>query len=135
MNEDRNTIVPLQLGLLQLSTDQTIQQAFEQFGRDAVSQLTVDDASGNPVFEAGKAKASFTLKVRIERVANDSYAFAVEPIVRTELPRIPGRARSTTFTTDNGLVQRVTVKQLPLFDPASGQPKVPTSAEVDPESL
>jgi hypothetical protein len=107
----------------------TLQTRFEGFLEESHASLcAVDPASGEPLLEAGKAKATLTLKVQVTRVANDSLAFTLDHDVSVKLPRIPGRGQTAQVVQGIGMAARVQRKNLPLFDPVSGQPK-PVSRE------
>lgn len=128
-------IIPMQLGLLLDAQNQTVQRRFELFGMEAADMLTAQRPDGEPVFPAGSAKAEFAVKVTIERLADDSLSFNIAHETKSKLPFVPGKARSAVFTSDNGLVQKATADQFPLFDPAHGQPVAKATDEVGDDDL
>jgi hypothetical protein len=133
--DNRSEIVALQLGLHKDLGDQTVQSRFQEFCDEAVGRLTQTDANGEPIFEAGKAKASFTVTVELERMADDAFAFSSAATCKQKLPSPPPRARTAMLVRGLGLAQKVTdARQAGLFNPADGQPE-PMSQEEAEEKL
>lgn len=126
--EDKPRVVPQQIALLEGIDGTTLQSRFEEFCQVAVDALTLTNTMGDPVIEAGKGKAEFAVKVKIERVANDSMTFAIAHEVNEKLPKVPGVVKTAPLVVGVGLAQRVSLRQYPLFDPAGGQPR-PLSKE------
>lgn len=123
MKEPDTRIVHQQIALLEDLQGQSLQTRFEEFCRTAMDALTQVNPHGEPILEAGKAKASLTLQVNVIRTADDALTFAIDHELRTKLPRIPCKSRSAPFVRGIGLAQRVKADQLPLFDPKQGQPR------------
>jgi hypothetical protein len=126
-------VVPLQLGLLQDMQGSTLQDRFEMWGREAVDALTTTRKDGEPIFPAGKAKAEMLIKVTIERNADDALMFSISNETKQKMPKVPGVSRSSIYTVDSGLIQKVTPDQFPLFNPLDGQPKAMTAEEAAKE--
>lgn len=123
MKEPETRLVHQQIGLVEDLQGQTLQTRFERFCHEAMETLTQVNQHGEPLLEAGKAKAKLTLDVSIIRTADDALTFTIDHDVRTKLPRVPCKSRSAPFVRGIGLAQRVNATQMPLFDPAHGQPK------------
>lgn len=128
---DDKKLMALQLQLLEGIDQQTLQSRFEDFCQRAIDSLTVTNAMGEPVIEAGKGVAEFIVKVKVVRMADDSMTFAVAHEVGEKHPRVPGLTRTAPLVTGVGLAQRVSVRQAPLFDPAHGQPRALSIAEAE----
>ena len=131
MDDQQKQVVHQQLGLLTDLEDQTLQTRFERFCQGAMDVLTSQKADGEPVFDAGSVKASLTIKVSVERTANDTLSFVFDHEVKETLPKTPGRRKSSAFVLGVGLSQMVTHVQLPLLKPAEGQPKPLTKTEAE----
>ena len=121
---EKRQIVPLQVALLEDVGGRTLQDRFTEFLEDATSALMASHAdSGEPLYEAGKAKATLSIKIDVSRVADDSIAFAVDNQLAVKLPKPPGKGRTSQLVTGIGLAQPVRAKQLPMFAKDDGQPR------------
>jgi hypothetical protein len=125
-------IVALQLALLENVGGQTLQTRFNRFCLQAVEALTECDDHGEPLLEAGKARAAFQITIELTRATDDSLHFGVDHTVKEKMPPIPGRSRSAPFVRNVGLAQRVTKDvQTSFFHPAHGQPEPLTPEQAE----
>lgn len=122
-NPPASDIVPQQLALLESIDGMTLQTRYEQFTERAIDILTSQDGRGEPVFDAGSAKCTMTVKVSIERTANDALAFTTDHNVKETHPNPPGKLKTGQVVRGVGLAQRVTDQGPPLFNPEDGQPR------------
>lgn len=113
------TVRHLQINELEDAQEATLQARFERFCELAVDRLSeVHPRSHEPMLEAGKAKAEFTLKVTITRTSDDvAVAFTVDHEVKSAFPAMPGRPRSARLVPGVGLAQPTTNRQNGLFPP------------------
>jgi len=122
--QPKKKLVALQLGLLTDTQDRTLQDRFAEFCEEAAAKLTaVVPANGEPIHEAGKAKAVFSVKVEIERLSDDSLSFIVRDQAASKFPYPPGKGRTSAMVAGLGLHQTVEPAQAPLFNPTEGQPE------------
>jgi len=122
----RETVVrPLQIGLLRDVQDMALQTRFEQFMQRTTDTLTQRKDGGDPVFNAGTAESTFSVKVTIKRTANDALAFSVAHKVHENHPQVPGKVRASFVVAGVcGLGQKVFKDaQMSLLDAEDNQPK------------
>ena len=123
-------VIPLQIGRFKDNQGRFLQDRFESWCREAADALmTVDPISGEPVFAAGDAKADLTVKITLTRLADDAATFAADASVKTSLPDVGFKGRTTVLTSDDGLIEKATPDELSLFNPAHGQPEIGTAPE------
>ncbi len=127
-------VARLQLGLLRDAAGQSLQTRFENFCDEGIGSLTATNEHGEPVLEAGKFKATFTVSVQMTRTADDALNFTFDHSVGKKLPCVPSVGKSASVVSGLGIAEALAVSQMPLFSPLGGQPKPRSKEDVEREA-